>query len=272
MRFGINTFLTCPGFTDSDLRLIQEYKNYGAETIELAIADPSVVTVSKLKEALEDAELDTPPICGAFGPGRDLRGSPEASATATQYISDLIEIGQAIGSKIICGPLYSEVGRAGPHTADERERQLEQIAAALKPLCEKAKAAGITLTLEPLNRFETDCINTLEQAVSMIQRVGSDSLKIHIDTFHMNIEEDDSAAAIIKAAGLLGQDQVDWTNILNAISKIGYDGDIVIESFSEDNTIIAKAAAIWRTLYESPEQLSVEGLKFLKENWKSVRS
>lgn len=285
MRFGINTFLTCPGFTDSDLHLIQEYKNYGAETIELAIADPSAVTVSKLKKALEDAELDTPPICGAFGPGRDLRGSPEASATATQYISDLIEIGQAIGSKIICGPLYSEVGRAGPHTADERERQLEQIASALKPLCEKAKAAGITLALEPLNRFETDCINTLEQAVSMIQRVGSDALKIHIDTFHMNIEEDDSAAAIIKAGdyighihasashrGLLGQDQVDWTNILNAISKIGYDGDIVIESFSEDNTIIAKAAAIWRTLYESPEQLSVEGLKFLKENWKSVRS
>jgi D-psicose/D-tagatose/L-ribulose 3-epimerase len=136
------------------------------------------------------------------------------------------------------------------------------------------------LAVEPLNRFETDCINTMEQAVAFIDRVGSPALKIQIDTFHLNIEEDDSVAAILKHAkhighvhgsashrGLLGQDQVNWEGVLGALQSVGYDGDIVIESFSEDNQVIARAAAIWRPLYDSPEQLSVEGLKFLRNTW-----
>ncbi len=106
-----------------------------------------------------------------------------------------------------------------------------------------------------------------------------------MDTFHMNIEEEDSAAAIIKYApyighvhasashrGLLGKDQVNWDGVLSALQTIGYDGDIVIESFSEDNQVIARAAAIWRPLYHSPQQLSVEGLNFLRNTWKQFTS
>ena len=70
--------------------------------------------------------------------------------------------------------------------------------------------------------------------------------------------------------GLLGKDQVDWTGVLGALHDVGYEGDIVIESFSEDNQVIAKAAAIWRTLYDSPEQMAVEGLQFLKQTWQQI--
>lgn len=285
MRFGLNTFLVSPGFTDSDLTLINTFKNFGAEVVELAIVDPADVTVSKLKEALQSAGLEQPVLCGAFGSGRDLRGTPEEVATASAYITGLIDLAVALDSKIVCGPMYSETGRSGAHTAEEREAQLVRIAEALKPLCAKAEAAGVVLAMEPLNRFETDCINTLEQAVGLIERVGSSVLKIHIDTFHMHIEEDDSASAIRKAApyiahvhasashrGLLGKDQVDWRGVLSALQEIGYDGDIVIESFSEDNRGIAKAAAIWRKLYDSPEQLSVEGLRFLRKSWKHIHA
>jgi D-psicose/D-tagatose/L-ribulose 3-epimerase len=212
-----------------------------------------------------------------------LRGSSSEVANATQYVSELIEMAHALGAKIVCGPMYSRTGRSGAHSAEERESQLEQIASGLQKLCRKAEAAGIILALEPLNRFETDCINTMEQAVEMIDRVGSDALKIHIDTFHMNIEEADSGAAIRKYAehighvhasashrGLLGNDQVDWIGVLGALHDVGYEGDIVIESFSEDNQVIAKAASIWRPLYNSPEQLAVEGLQFLKKSWQQI--
>ena len=283
MRFGLNTFLVSSGFTDTDLPLISTFEKYGAQLVELAIVEPTSVSVPKLKAALAASSLEEAVICGAFGSGRDLRGSSSEVANAIQYVSELIEMAHTLGAKIVCGPMYSRTGRSGAHSSEERESQLEQIALGLQELCRKAEAAGIILALEPLNRFETDCINTMEQAVEIIDRVGSDALKIHIDTFHMNIEEADSGAAIRKYAehighvhasashrGLLGNDQVDWIGVLGALHDVGYEGDIVIESFSEDNQVIAKAASIWRPLYNSPEQLAVEGLQFLKKNWQQI--
>ena len=283
MRFGLNTFLVSSGFTDSDLPLIDTFRGYGADVIELAIVEPTAVSTSKLKDALASAALERPIVCGAFGPGRDLRGTPEQVERASAYIAELIDLAVALDSTLVCGPMYSQTGRSGAHSAKEREAQLVQIIEALKPLCAKAEAAGVVLAVEPLNRFETDCINTLQQTVDLIERVGSTALKIHIDTFHMHIEEADSGAAIRKYAqhighvhasashrGLLGQDQVDWNGVISALKEIGYEGDVVIESFSADNEVIASAAAIWRKLYNSPEQLAVDGLKFLRENWNSV--
>jgi D-psicose/D-tagatose/L-ribulose 3-epimerase len=283
MRLGLNTFLVSPGFTDADLPLIATFQKYGAQLVELAIVEPESVSVSKLKTALASSRLEQPVICGAFGAGRDLRGSPSEVANAIHYVSELIEMADALGAKIVCGPMYSRTGRSGAHTAEERESQFDQIALGLEKLCAKAEDSGIILALEPLNRFETDCINTIEQAVEMIDRVGSDALKIHIDTFHMNIEEADSGAAIRQYAGhighvhasashrgLLGEDQVDWTGVLGALHNVGYEGDVVIESFSEDNQVIAKAASIWRSLYSSPEQLAVEGLQFLQKTWQQI--
>ena len=283
MRYGLNTFLVSPGFTDSDLSLIYEFKSYGADVVELAIVEPLKVSASQLKAALVESGLERPIVCGAFGPGRDLRGSQEEVTTSSAYIEGLIDLAVELDSTIVCGPMYSATGRSGAHTAQEREAQLTQIAEALKPLCVRAESAGIVLAIEPLNRFETDCINTLEQGVALIKQVDSPALKLHIDTFHMHIEEDDSAAAIIKYGpyiahvhasashrGLLGEDQVDWKGVLGALQKIAYEGDIVIESFSEGNKTIARAAAIWRKLYDSPKQLAVEGINFLKSSWKQL--
>jgi D-psicose/D-tagatose/L-ribulose 3-epimerase len=280
IRFGLNTFLVSSGFTDQDLPLVQEFKRYGADVIELAIVDPAAVSVDTLKTALKENRLEKPVICGAFGGGRDLRGTAEQREDCSEYIRQLIQLASELGADVVCGPFYSETGRSGAHTPEEREAQFEQIADALRPLCKEAESSGIVLAMEPLNRFETDCINTLGQAVEMIERVGSPALKIHIDTFHMQIEEADSTEAILQAGqhighvhasashrGLLGRDQVDWLGVLGALQEVGYTGDIVIESFSKDNTVIARAASIWRDLYESPEQLAVEGLAFLRSNW-----
>jgi len=280
MRFGLNTFLVSTGFSDADLPLIKQFKSYGADVIELAVVDVGGITPSLVVDRLKESGLERPVVCGAMIPGRDLRGSKPEQENCRTFISDLIVLAEQLGSTMVRGPFYSATGRADRYSVAERKAQQDLITENFKPLCAQAEAAGITLAFEPLNRFETDCINTLEQAVALIERVGSNSLKIHVDTFHMNIEEADSAAALIAAAdhvghfhasashrGLIGKDQVKWQEVLAALKAINYQGDIVIESFTADNEVLAKATSIWRKLYEGPEQLSVEGLQFLRKTW-----
>ncbi len=283
MRFGLNTFLVSSQFTDAELPIISEFKSFGADVIELVVVQPELITIEKLLEKLAETGMTRPIICGAFGSGRDLRGSENEQQACVDYLNELISLASQTGARIICGPMYSSVGRTSAYTPVEREQQLDQIAAHLTPICQRAADAGITMAFEPLNRFETDCINTIDQALDLIARVENPALKIHMDTFHMNIEEENSPAAIRKAGahvghfhasashrGLLGNDQIDWSGVLSALKDIEYDGDIVMESFSEGNQVIARAAAIWRQLYDSPERYSVEGLNFLKSQWAAV--
>jgi D-psicose/D-tagatose/L-ribulose 3-epimerase len=148
----------------------------------------------------------------------------------------------------------------------------------LKKVSAYAQDKGIIIALEPLNRFETDFINTCDQALQMLDDVRNPALMVQLDTFHMNIEEKDSAKAILKAGkqlghfhacgcdrGIPGSDHINWTAIAAALKKVGYDKEVVIESFTPDIKMIAKAAAIWRQVEKSPEDIAVKGLKFLKK-------
>jgi D-psicose/D-tagatose/L-ribulose 3-epimerase len=130
-----------------------------------------------------------------------------------------------------------------------------------------------------LNRFETDFINTCDQALKMVKDVGSPALKVHLDTFHMNIEEKNQAAAIRKAGkklghfhacgsdrGTPGNDHIDWKPIAKALKQVGYRGDAVIESFTTDVKVIARAAAIWRRMEPTRDEIAVKGLAFLRKN------
>src|SRR6266849_5054603 len=114
--------------------------------------------------------------------------------------------------------------------------------------------------------------------LEMIRDVGNPALRLHLDTFHMNIEEKDSAAAIRKAGktlghfhacgsdrGTPGKDSIDWPSIAKALKKIGYDADVVIESFTTDVKVIARAAAIWRRIEPTRDEIAVKGIKFLRK-------
>ena len=277
-KFGVNSFLLTSGFTNADLPLIRQFRDWGADVIELAIHEPERIDIPALRRALDDAGMAQVPVCGMFPPARDLRGTAEQQRAGREYLARLIDLAAQLGSQIVCGPFYSSVGRCGLHTETEKRQQRDLIARNLEAPCRRAEQAGVVLALEPLNRFETDCVNTLGQARTLIEQVGSPALKIHIDTFHMHIEEDNSAAAIRAAGSLIGhvhasashrgipgRDQVDWAGILTALRDIDYRGDIVIETFALDNDTIARAASIWMQRFDSPEQLAVEGLGFLRQ-------
>jgi D-psicose/D-tagatose/L-ribulose 3-epimerase len=190
----------------------------------------------------------------------------------------LVDQAVEMGCPSIIGPLYSVVGKADAVEPKQQAKEFALVVKNLKVLAEYAAAKGVTLCVEPLNRFETDFLNTTDKGLKLVKAVGSPAVKLHLDTFHMNIEEKNQAAAILKAGkhlahfhacgsdrGTPGGDHIDWKPIVAALKKIGYKGDVVIESFTTDVKVIARAAAIWRKIEPNRNDIAVKGLANLKK-------
>jgi len=276
-QIGINTFLFTSPFTNESVDLFKTFADWGFDTVEIAAEDPLQLDAVVIKIALEKYNLRCISVAAAFGPDRDLRGTPEQQQTSLQYIKDTIDFTKAVGGELVVGPLYSSVGRADAVSASDYALQEKTVVGHLQELCKYAAAKEIKLAIEPLNRFETDFINTCDQALNLIEKVNSDLLYLHLDTFHMNIEEKHLGEAIIKAGNKLallhacgsdrgtpGWDHTNWDDIKTALETINYKGQLVIESFTPEVKVIAKAASIWRTIDGSGETIAREGLKFLR--------
>lgn len=278
MRFGINTFLFTSPFTTDSKKLFPKFKKWGFDTVEIAIEDPDGFDAVAVKKALDKAGLKCGSACGCFGPDRDLRGNAQAQRNSINYMKKCIDLMTILDCPTIAGPVYSSVGRIGGAEPDEYRKQWKTVVGNMKKIAKYAESKGKTVCIEPLNRFETDFINTVDQALTLVKDVGSPALKIHLDTFHMNIEQKNQAAAIRKAGRLLGHfhacgsdrgtpggDHIDWKGIAKALKAVGYKGDVVIESFTKDVKVIAKAAAIWRQIEPSRDDIARKGLRFLRK-------
>src|SRR5438034_846828 len=204
MRLGINTFLFTSPFTNESTALFPTFKKWGFQTVEIPVEDPSHITPSHVKRELDKNKLVCGSVCACMGPDRDLRGSPEQQKTGLDYMLKLIDQAVELNCPSLIGPVYSAVGRADAVPPEEYKQQWKAVVNNLRTLCDYAESRGRQVCLEPLNRFETDFINTCDQALQMIKDVGSPALKLHLDTFHMNIEEKNQAKAIRKAGKLLG--------------------------------------------------------------------
>jgi len=274
MRFGLNTFLYASPFTNESVSMFKKLKKWGFDTVEIAIEDPSHVDPAVLKAAAAKAGLAIGSICAAMGPGRDFRGSAADQRNAQKYLTALVDQAAAMGCPRIIGPLYSVVGLIGSHDDKTKAAHFKLVVKNLKQLAKHAEKKGVLLCVEPLNRFETDFLNTCDQGLRLVKAVNSPAVKLHLDTFHMNIEEKNQAAAILKAGkhlghfhacgtdrGVPGGDSLDWKPIVAALKKIGYKQDVVIESFTTDVKVIARAAAIWRKMEPRRDDIPVKGLK-----------
>jgi D-psicose/D-tagatose/L-ribulose 3-epimerase len=277
MKFGINTYLFSSPFTNESVSWFPQFKEWGFDFVEIAVEDPANIDPEFVRKALDDNELECRSLCAATGPGRDLRGNRKEQITSLDYIHALIDIAPVLGSSLVAGPIYSAVGRASLVPEDKKQGQWNNVVKNLKILTKYAEERHVKLAIEPLNRYETDFINTCDQALRLIHDVGSDALMVHLDSFHMNLEEKDPALAIHKAGdklallhasgsdrGTPGGDQINWDRIFAVLDHINYQGDIVIESFTPDVLVIAKAASIWRQVEPSREAIAVDGLKFLR--------
>jgi len=281
MRFSINTVLFVSPFTNKDTRLFKRFKKWGFDAVELLVEDPAHIDPAYVKSELTKQGLACGSVCAAMNKERDLRGSRKSQSTGVKYLCSLLDQMQTLDCPVLGGPVYSYVGRADSVAPAEYERQWNAVVKNLKTVTRHAESLGKLVCLEPLNRFETDFINTFEQGLKMIHDVGSPALKLHLDTFHANIEEKHQDAAIRKAGkhlghihacgvdrGTPGNDHIDWQKIAAALKAIGYQGDISIESVTLDVPRIARSAAIWRRMEKTRDEIAVKGLNFLKKTLK----
>ena len=277
MRFGINTFLFTSPFTNESTKLFKTFKKWGFETVEIPIEDPSHIDPAYVKRELDAHGLVCGSACACMGPGRDLRGTPEEQKTTMDYCKTLLDQIVVLDCPSLIGPVYSVVGKADAVEPAKQKEEWALVVKNLKELANYAEERGRQICIEPLNRFETDFLNTCNQGLKLIKDVGSKALKLHLDTFHMNIEEKFQGPAIRKAGKLLGHfhacgsdrgtpgnDHIDWKSVASALKAIKYNGDVVIESFTTDVKVIARAAAIWRRIEPTRDEIAVKGLKFLK--------
>jgi D-psicose/D-tagatose/L-ribulose 3-epimerase len=183
-----------------------------------------------------------------------------------------------MGSPIFTGPVYSAVGKTRIVSSEQKKQERDWCIENLQKVGEIAQKNQVIIGVEPLNRFETDMINTVDQALTLVNEVSNSAIKISLDTFHNNIEEKNIAASILKIGknllchiqgnesdrGTPGTGNVNWIEIKNALETIGYEGAIVIETFGAPSAELAKAASIWRPLANSSDELASEGLSFYK--------
>jgi D-psicose/D-tagatose/L-ribulose 3-epimerase len=275
---GVSTWLWTSPLTDADLdRLVPLVSGWGFDIIELPIEQPDDWDPGRAADLVADAGLGTT-TCAVMTPDRDLTTTDRALTAATQdYLRQCIDIAAAVGSPTVGGPIYAPVARLWQLDPDERRRTIERLVEALRSVADHAGRQGVRLALEPLNRYETSLINTVEQAMDVVAGVDSPALGVLLDTFHMNIEEKDPAAATRMAAGHIahvqacgtdrgtpGADRFEWDRFADALAEASYAGPICIESFTAHNAAIARAASIWRPLAATQDALAVDGLAFLR--------
>lgn len=279
MKFGVNTWVWTSPLTTQELRtLVPHVKRGGFDWIEVPIEGLNDFDYQEAAALIRDHGLGVS-VGAAMGPDRDLIHPDKAiQDNGVAYIRHCIEAARTLGAPNLMGPLYSAVGRTWQATAEERERDMELLVSKLRPLAEYAADHGVTLCIEPLNRFETSFINLASQVVELVDRVGRPGCQAMLDTFHMNIEETSMGDAIRAVGSRLrhlhacendrgapGSGHIPWSDIAQALKEINYTGPVVIESFTPKVKTIARAAAIWRPLAESPDALAFGGLAFLKK-------
>ncbi|MGA2794928.1 MAG: sugar phosphate isomerase/epimerase [Roseiarcus sp.] len=279
MKFGVNTQIWVAPFQQTDLALIDKVAGMGFDVIELGFfsAEPPF-DVGEVKRRLKDAGL-TAGICSFLCADRDISSADaDARQRGVEFMGAMVRTLSALGGEILSGPLYAELFRKRYLPADERAREWERCVASMREIAKTAAIHGVTIAIEPLNRFETDFLNLSEQAVRLVSDIGSDAVGILLDTFHMGIEEKKQGEAIRRAGkrlkhfhtcendrGAPGTGQVPWVEVRDALNSIGYDKIVAIEGFNPDIVDLANGACIWRPMAPSPDRLAGDGVKFLKK-------
>jgi len=276
LLYGLNLLVYTATFSKDRTDLIRKVADMGFDGVEIPFNDLSVLDVKATRNARRDAGVGLTSCC-VMMPGTNLCSEKAQEREAgVDRIKQMTDITVEMGGRVVAGPLYSPVrlltGRA--RTAEEWKWCADGLAAAAA----HARKAGAILAVEPLNRFETYVFNTAADVARMAAEVNSPALKVQMDTFHGNIEEKDTAAAIRATGkalghfhasesdrGVPGTGQVKWKEVFGALKATGYRGYVTIESFAAGILELCAAACVWRPLYESADGLARQGLAFLKE-------
>jgi D-psicose/D-tagatose/L-ribulose 3-epimerase len=272
MRIGVNTLIWSAGFDQSNLPLLALLKEHGFDGVELPVFEPATFPAAAVRKGLEANGLGCT-VCSIVLRGLNLVSDDADVRRKTQiHIEDTVKVTAELGGMILDGPLYTPVGYlpGRRRTADEWKRAVE----AYQSMGPMLARHGVTLALEPLNRFETYFLNTAADAAAL-RRVGHP--KSRFDTFHaskrryrrwLRTWETSDACPAANDRGIPGSGHVDWPAVFRALRAVGYDEWLVIESFGFNLGELSAAVAIWRDIERTPDVIAFEGIKFLRKHFK----
>src|SRR5690606_34002433 len=201
---------------------------------------------------------------------------PEVVARGAAILQDSLEVVAGLGGSVLTGALYSALGKYGrPLTSAGRAN----VVAVLRDLAREAAGRDVTLGLEICNRYETNVINTARDALRLADDIGEDNVMIHLDTYHMNIEESDFVTPVLEVGdrlgyvhigenhrGYLGSGSIDFPAFFHALATIGFDGPITFESFSSAvvSPTLSNDLAVWRSLWTDGDDLARRAHQFIE--------
>jgi D-psicose/D-tagatose/L-ribulose 3-epimerase len=275
MKYGVNTMVWTTRIAEQHRPLLSRVKEWGFDGVELFLSPDEPADIAAVRKMLDDLHLERT-TCSVIPRDANLvSAQAEVRARGTELLKRCVERTAELGGSLICGPLYAGLGvmTGRRRTQDEWKWAVNALQAAAR----RGRDLGVTLCIEPLNRFETYFLNTQADAALLVHDVGAPNVKIHFDTFHANIEEQDPAQSVRAIAkelghvhisendrGIPGTGHNDWRGVLSALRDIGYDGWLTLESFAQPEPDLAAAAAIWRDLAPSGDELALRGLQFIK--------
>ncbi|MDX8498548.1 sugar phosphate isomerase/epimerase [Mesorhizobium sp. VK4C] len=283
-RIGIHSFVWSASSAQADLeRTLANTKEAGFDLIEFSYLDPANVDIGKLAGRIADLGLGVAISIGLPGDGDISSADKAVAARGIDILNRTIALTRDLGGQKVGGILSTSHGL---QTEAPTRDQWNRSAATLARIAETAKAAGVTLNLEIVNRFESNLLNTAAQGLAFIEDTGSDNILLHLDTFHMNIEEADVGLAIRHAArkigyvhigeshrGFLGTGSIDFAAIFDALTAIGYSDDLSFESFSSEivDENLSRKTAIWRNLWTDNMELARHARRFIGVGLETAR-
>jgi D-psicose/D-tagatose/L-ribulose 3-epimerase len=278
MEFGVNLWVWGAPTTDEHIAArVPQAAELGYDVVEFPLEEPGGFDYRAAAEWLDDYGMDASVVV-AMDETRDLlHDDADVRATAREYVRRSVDAADTLGADRVVGPLYSAVGRTWRMTDAERDRAIDRVVDQLRDLAAYAGDRNVTLCVEPLNRFETSVLNTAAQTVEVVDRVDDPACQVLLDTFHMSVEEKSLPDAIRTVGdrlghfhacgndrGAPGNGHLDWRAVADALDDVGYDDQAVVESFTPDVESIARAAAIWRPLEPSQDDLARDGVANLR--------
>jgi D-psicose/D-tagatose/L-ribulose 3-epimerase len=283
-KIGVHSFVWSAGSSKQELEnALNKTHELGYKLIEFSYLDPRQVDVKWLAARLQELGLDVAISMGLPPEGDISSADPAIVANGQDILDRAVALVRDLGGSKLAGILSSAHGKQ-EHSLTKKA--WDTSVSALSKVADRAKAAGVTLNLEIVNRFESNMLNTAAQGMAYIRDTGASNVFLHLDTFHMNIEEADVGLAIRHAAGkigyvhigeshrgYLGTGNIDFAVIFDALSAIGWNDYVTFESFS--TTIVDKdlslKTAIWRNLWTDNVALAKHALQFIDLGMETAR-
>ena len=280
LKFGGHALVWAGDWSEASARkAAASAKKAGYDYIEMLMIEPDKIDVAMTKAVLSEYGLFATASLG-LSPETDVTSTnPSIVKKGDELLRKVVDKLHAIGSTELCGVIYCSLGKyPGPASAENRANSI----AAVARLADYAADKGININLEVVNRYETNIMNTGKEGLKFLEAVNRPNAYLHLDTYHMNIEEDGMSQAVLDAGdalgyvhigeshrGYLGSGNVDFDTFFSALKKINYSGPITFESFSSVvvDPALSNALCIWRNLWEDSDDLASHALKYMKARY-----